>query len=283
MRFGDVGSSFTTGKKFTGRFASIRAETSRIEYESMRRDRVRQRGGSSKSAQRIGWKKRLERNARKLYKFFWRFFYVFFLFQVLPLRGDSTVELGADALLEKSDQVRIVRPTTKGKENMASKTIVTVDSSPTSSPSTRRKKSSRSGVVGSVTGGIPIPDKHKLDAYGGRGSPGRSPHGRRSPKPSSFAGSGDEFGQDRFDNRTTPKPIPGRMQPHRGTPIGSPDVIFYSFHFFAFLHFFNFFQMRSRGTDESPLSCSPASLGTSPWIRRRYFINFLIKKVLKLL
>jgi len=165
------------------------------------------------------------------------------------LQGDQAVELGTDVLLEKGDGVKIVRPSQKGKENVAGKTVVTIESSPNSSPSTSRRKktSSRSGA-GSGSGGIPIPDKHKLDAFGGRGSPSRSPAGgRRSPKPSSYVGSGDE---DRFDIRTTPKPIPGRMQQHRGTPIGSPD-------------------MRSRGAEESPLSCSPASLGTSPWIRRR--------------
>jgi la-related protein 6 len=174
--------------------------------------------------------------------------------QVLPLRGqpgDAAVEIGTDVLFEKGDGAKIVRPGSKGKENVTGKMIVTVDSSPTSSPSSRRKKTISRSHGGSGSGGIPIPDKHKLDAFGGRGSPSRSPHGgRRSPKPSSYAGSGDEFGQDRFDNRTTPKPIPGRMQQHRGTPIGSPDT-------------------RSRGADESPLSCSPVSLGTSPWIRRR--------------
>jgi len=174
--------------------------------------------------------------------------------RVYPLRGQSgvPVEIGGDVLLEKGDAVRVVRPGARGKENVASKTIVTVDSSPTSSPSTRRKKSSRSGVGSmSGSGSIPIPDKHRLDAFGGRASPCRSPGGgRRSPKPSSYTSSGDDFGQDRFDNRTTPKPIPGRMQQHRGTPIGSPD-------------------MRRGGADESPLSCSPASLGTSPWVRRR--------------
>jgi len=169
--------------------------------------------------------------------------------QVLPLRGgpastkegeSSTTETGTDIVLEKGDGVKIVRPGGgKGKENVG-KTIVHVDSSPSASPSTRRKKTnSRS----SASHGIPIPDKHKLDAYGGRGSPSRSPAGgRRSPKTGSYAGSGDEY------ERTTPKPIPGRMQQHRGTPIGSgsPDM--------------------RRGQEESPLSCSP---GTSPWVRRR--------------
>lgn len=152
----------------------------------------------------------------------------------MPLRGpglpEHALQLGNDPLSEKGDGVKIIRPGSKGKENMAGKTVVTIDSSPSSSPSTRRKKtSSRSGGGGS--GGIPIPDKHKLDAYGGRSSPCRSPAGgRRSPKPSSYTGSGDEFGSDRFDNRTTPKPIPGRMQQHRGTPIGSPDVSVWFFY-----------------------------------------------------
>jgi len=174
--------------------------------------------------------------------------------QVLPLRGPGlpaeALEIGADAFLDKGDGAKIVKPGSKGKENMAGRTVVTIDSSPSSSPSSRRKKTSSRSHGGS--GGIPIPDRHKLDAYGGRGSPCRSPAGgRRSPtKPSSYTGSGDETGQDRFDNRTTPKPIPGRMQQHRGTPIGSPDA-------------------RTRGADESPLSCSPTSLGTSPWVRRR--------------
>jgi la-related protein 6 len=169
--------------------------------------------------------------------------------QVLPLRGPGLPvqpETGADAITEKGDGVKIVRPSPKGKENAATKTVVTIDSSPSSSPSSRRKKTiSRSGMGASA--GVPIPDKQRLEALSGRSSPCRSPGGgRRSPKPSSFVGSGDEA----YDNRTTPKPIPGRMQQHRGTPIGSPDT-------------------RSRGADESPLSCSPASLGTSPWIRRK--------------
>jgi len=175
--------------------------------------------------------------------------------QVLPLRGgpssgkdgeSTATEVGTDIVLEKGDGIKIVRPAggSKGKENVAGKTVVTVDSSPSASPHTRRKKtSSRSGA----SGGIPIPDKHRLDAHGGRGSPGRSPHGgRRSPKSGSYAGSGDEY------ERSMPKPIPGRMQQHRGTPIGSPDL-----------------RNRDRAAEESPLSSSPASLGTSPWIRRR--------------
>jgi la-related protein 6 len=176
--------------------------------------------------------------------------------QVLPLRGDFSTEAGSDLMTEKGDGVKIIRPGSKGKENLVGRTIVTVDSSPTSSPSTRRKKtSSRSGggsSCGSAGGGVPIPDKRRLDAYGGRGSPSRSPGGgRRSPKPTSFVGSSDEAAQERYENRTSAKPIPVRMQQHhRGTPTGSPDL-------------------KSRGADESPLSCSPTSLGTSPWIRRR--------------
>jgi la-related protein 6 len=173
--------------------------------------------------------------------------------QVMPLRGPGLqLKEGEQAIdSDGGENVKIVRPSPKGKENAATKTVVTIDSSPNTSPSTRRKKTnSRSGGVG-----IPIPDRQRLDALGGRSSPCRSP-GRRSPKTtSSYVGSGDE--SDRFENRTTtPKPIPGRMQQHRGTPIGSPDI-----------------RNRGGGADEShsPLSCSPASasLGTSPWIRRR--------------
>jgi len=173
---------------------------------------------------------------------------------VLPLRGDFSSVPGLAGELDKNENVKIIRPSSKGKENAFGRTAITVDSSPSSSPSTRRKKTnSRSSGGGS--GGIAIPDKRRLDSLN-RGSPVRSPAGggRSSPRPASYVGSMDDRSQERYENRTPAKMIPGRMQHHRGTPVGSPDV-------------------RGRGADESPLSCSPGSLGTSPWIRRRALLE----------